>query len=77
MLENLNPFKWGSSEAKESAPAPTSPEGKIDISIPTFHFTKEEIADFTSKGMTEDEIELKEKEIINRLARARSGGMTN
>lgn len=83
MLENLNPFKWGSSEAKESAPSPassvkkTEKESSIDISIPTFHFTKEEIADFASKGMTEDEIELKEKEIINRLARARSGGMTN
>lgn len=82
MLENLNPFKWGS-EAKESSPSPASSVKKIeqesafDISVPTFHFTEKEVANFIAEGMTEDEIKLKEKEVINKLARARSGGMAN
>lgn len=79
MLENLNPFKGGSGAEKEvpatsSSAEKTGKESSLDISVPMFHYYKKEIADFISKGMTEDEIKLKEKEVINKLARARSGG---
>ena len=81
MFENLNPFKLWNNEVKESSPVSSGEkmekESSIDISVPTFRFTKEEIADLSAKGMTEDEIELKRKEVINKLARAHSGGMTN
>lgn len=77
MLENLNPFKRGSGAEKEVPPSSVEQveqKSSLDISVPMFHYYKKEIAALISKGMTEDEIKLKEKEVINKLARARSGG---
>lgn len=79
MLENLNPFKGGSEESKQ-IPPPTTEEQKpsrIDTSVPMSHFTKEERAKMGTKGMSDNEIDMKERDVINNLTCAQSGKMAN
>lgn len=77
MLENI--FKWGRGKA-ESELAPSAglvsgaekPESGIDISVPMFHFTEKERAEMKAEGMSDDEIDMRESDVVNRLARGRN-----
>ena len=78
MLENLNPLNWGKEKEVPPPGASIEKEGQaLNTSVPMFHFNPDEIARFKAAGMTEEEIEGKRAEIINKIARARLGKRTN